>query len=65
MRAFKSTSAIAANKLLNRSGRPFWQRNYYEHVVRDEADLNRIRQYILDNPANWATDPENPAFTPS
>lgn len=38
-----------------------WQRNYYEHVVRDEASLGRIRRYILDNPANWATDLENPS----
>jgi len=38
-----------------------WQRNYYEHIVRDEDSLNRIRQYILDNPARWAFDHENPA----
>jgi putative transposase len=40
-----------------------WQRNYFEHVVRDEESLNRIRQYILDNPTRWALDPENPAAT--
>jgi REP element-mobilizing transposase RayT len=28
-----------------------WQRNYYEHIIRSEEGLNRIRQYILDNPA--------------
>ena len=33
-----------------------WQRNYYEHVIRDEPDLNRIREYIKNNPANWETD---------
>lgn len=60
VRAFKSLSAVAGNKLLNRPGRPFWQRTYYEHIVRNEADLNRIRQYIRDNPANWESDPENP-----
>jgi len=38
-----------------------WQRNYYEHVVRDEESLNRIRQYILDNPARWEFDRENQA----
>ncbi len=38
-----------------------WQRNYYEHVIRDEGDLERIRQYIVDNPARWALDEENPA----
>jgi putative transposase len=37
-----------------------WQRNYYEHVVRNEESLNRIRQYILENPARWAMDRENP-----
>ena len=37
-----------------------WQRNYYEHVIRDEETLNRIRQYIADNPARWGEDPENP-----
>jgi REP element-mobilizing transposase RayT len=40
-----------------------WQRNYYEHVIRDEESLNRIRQYILDNPLRWEFDPENPAAT--
>ena len=36
------------------------QRNYYEHVIRNEESLNRIRQYILDNPLKWELDPENP-----
>lgn len=35
-------------------GRRLWQRNYYEHVVRDEAALNRIRSYIVANPGRWA-----------
>ncbi len=37
-----------------------WQRNYYEHVVRDENELNRIREYILYNPLQWQYDRENP-----
>ena len=37
-----------------------WQRNYYEHVVRNEESLNRIRQYILENTARLAMDRENP-----
>jgi REP element-mobilizing transposase RayT len=41
-----------------------WQRNYYEHVVRDEKDLNRIRDYIQSNPANWDKDEENPNRIP-
>ncbi len=61
MRAFKSISAVACNRELVRADVPFWQRNYYEHIIRDADDLNRIRQYIADNPARWAEDPENPA----
>ncbi len=38
-----------------------WQRNYYEHIIRDDRSLERIRAYILDNPARWPTDPENPS----
>jgi len=41
------------------SGR-LWQRNYYEHVVRTDASLNRIREYIRNNPAKWESDRENP-----
>ncbi len=41
------------------SGR-LWQRNYYEHVIRDEDDLTRIRQYVLENPMRWTDDAENP-----
>ena len=37
-----------------------WQRNYYEHIVRNENELNRIRQYILDNPMKWEMDREHP-----
>jgi len=36
-----------------------WQRNYYEHIIRNDASLNRIRQYIIDNPARWDADAEN------
>jgi len=60
VRAFKSVSAIAANRRLDRSG-TFWQRNYYEHIIRDEDELNVVRQYIRDNPLKWDQDPDNPA----
>jgi putative transposase len=39
----------------------FWQRNYYEHIIRNERELKAIRQYIADNPARWAQDTYNPA----
>jgi hypothetical protein len=38
-----------------------WQRNYYEHIIRDDVSLDRIRQYIIDNPAQWRFDRENPS----
>ena len=37
-----------------------WQRNYYEHVIRNEDDLNRIKEYISTNQLRWASDTENP-----
>jgi REP element-mobilizing transposase RayT len=37
-----------------------WQRNYYEHVIRNENEMNLIREYIQINPAKWAFDKENP-----
>jgi len=41
--------------------RRIWQKNYYERIIRNEDELNRIREYINGNPQNWATDEENPA----
>jgi putative transposase len=60
MRAFKSLSGVAGNRAVGRVGAPFWQRNYYEHVIRNDASLSRIRRYIEANPANWIMDAENP-----
>lgn len=41
------------------SGR-IWQRNYYEHIVRNERELNAIREYIVHNPLKWLEDPDHP-----
>ncbi len=38
-----------------------WQRNYYEHVIRNEPELHAIRRYIRDNPLQWSLDRDNPA----
>ena len=40
--------------------RRVWQRNCYEHVIRDEHDLTRVRRYIDENPLRWEFDQENP-----
>jgi hypothetical protein len=59
IRGFKTFSARQINKLLDRKGCPLWQRNYYEHIIRNEDELNNIRQYILNNPTNWQKDKNN------
>ncbi len=41
-------------------GVQLWQRNYYEHIIRNERELNAIRQYTIDNPKNWGKDKDNP-----
>jgi REP-associated tyrosine transposase len=59
IRAFKSISAIAINLILDRRGEAVWQRNYYEHIVRNIEEYDRIRKYIVENPSHWHDDPEN------
>ncbi len=60
VRAFKSATTRRANELRGTPGIPLWQRNYYEHVIRSRHALDRVRNYIVDNPARWPDDPENP-----
>ena len=56
---FKMNASKAINDLRGTPGTPVWQRNYYEHIVRNERELRAIQQYILDNPLNWQLDREN------
>jgi putative transposase len=60
VRLFKSSSARRINELRRTPGAPVWQRNYYEHVIRDQKELERIRDYIRLNPTRWPADEENP-----
>jgi REP element-mobilizing transposase RayT len=64
IRTFKAATTRRINEHRRTPGAPVWQRNYYERVIRDEAELARVRQYILDNPAKWAEDKHNPANLP-
>ncbi len=57
---FKMNTAKQINQILNRSDRAFWQRSYYEHVIRNENELLKIREYIQNNPLQWELDRENP-----
>jgi REP element-mobilizing transposase RayT len=56
MRAYKSAVTYAINAARQTRGLVVWQRNYYEHIIRNDADLNRIRNYIINNPLKWADD---------
>jgi REP element-mobilizing transposase RayT len=58
---FKSIVTKQINKTRNDPGMPVWQRNYYEHIIRNETEMNRIRQYIINNPSQWDNDENNPA----
>ncbi|MBW4053973.1 MAG: transposase [Proteobacteria bacterium] len=61
VRAFKSFSAKRVNQLRVNPGCPMWQRNYFERVIRNEDDLSKAREYIVNNPMKWELDKENPA----
>ena len=64
IRSFKSAVTKRINEVRNTNGATLWQRNYYEHVVRDEDELDRIRQYVSDNQLKWERDRENPNSRP-
>lgn len=57
---FKAAASRRINEHLASPGGAIWQRNYYEHVIRNDPSLERIRQYIAANPARWPVDPANP-----
>jgi putative transposase len=59
---FKMTSAKRINEVRGTPSVPVWQRNYYEHVIRDEKSFGRIHEYIQTNPLRWEMDRENPSF---
>jgi len=60
VRSFKAAATRRINVLRGSGGRSVWQRGYYEHVIRNEAELDRLRRYVLDNPVQWDTDEDNP-----
>jgi putative transposase len=57
--SFKTFSAREINKIRKLKGVPVWQRNYYEHIIRTETELDYVRQYIVNNPINWQIDINN------
>ena len=61
IRSYKSAVTKRINELRNTLSSRVWQPNYYEHVIRGEADLNEVREYIINNALKWDLDKENPA----
>lgn len=56
VRSFKS----AVTKFAHNAGHEFaWQERFWDHIIRNEAELNRIRNYIRANPSNWKNDKNN------
>jgi len=65
VQAFKSLSTHEYIRGIRGNGWPsfngrLWQRNFYEHIIRSEEEINRVRRYIIDNPPKWAEDENNP-----
>jgi REP element-mobilizing transposase RayT len=60
IRSYKSAVSYRINLMRGTNGVPVWQRNYYEHVIRNHEDWDRIHRYIESNPLLWAEDEENP-----
>ena len=61
----KSVTTRRINHVRQTPGFPFWQRNYWEHIIHDEASLNCVREYIEANPARWAEDQLHPEAQPN
>ena len=58
--SFKSTASKGFREIPNNAEKHPWQRNYYDHVIRNERDYTAIYEYILANPMNWEKDEEFP-----
>lgn len=62
VRGLKTFSSRRINQLRHTPGAKLWQRNYYEHIIRNDNDLQQIKQYIIINPAQWHSDHDNPTL---
>jgi REP element-mobilizing transposase RayT len=58
MGAFKTVSTDWYNQQRGTPGAPLRQRDFYDHIIRDEDELDKIREYIRTNPLQWDTDPD-------
>ena len=60
MQNYLSITTRKINQIRKTPGNKLWQRNYYDRIVRNESELHKIREYIVNNPLKWELDRENP-----
>lgn len=63
IRSFKSAATKRTNQMRRCPGARLWQRNYWEHIIRNETELSRLREYVLTNPMRWELDRLHPDQT--
>jgi putative transposase len=57
---YKYQTTKHINRIRGNAGAPFWQRGFYEHIIRNNRELDAIRRYITNNPLKWQLDRDNP-----
>jgi putative transposase len=62
LRSYKAAVSYRINLIRGTQDMPIWQRNYYEHIIRNERDLQNKTDYINANPLLWEKDDENPVY---
>jgi len=63
IRSFKAVTKKRINEIRKSYGKTVWQSRFYEHIIRNKDELDKIRQYIINNPLQWEFDKENPDNT--
>lgn len=64
LQSLKSVATRKCNQVRGTPSAALWQRNYYEHIIRNEQELQRTRRYIVENPLHWEQDEDNPHAWP-
>jgi putative transposase len=60
VRQLKTFSARRINQKRGTQGQCVWQRNYWKHIIRNENEMDRIRNYVINNPVHWNSDKLHP-----
>ncbi len=60
LRSYKAVTTKRINEIRKSYGKTVWQPRFYDHIIRDKNELDKIGQYIINNPLQWEFDKENP-----